>query len=261
MNWPVPVQTGLFLKRYKRFFADFILLSELPERARDAVKLDSKKFIESNPEFKKAKVHVAHVANTGSLKSVLRDSIPCLVSPAQDPLRKLRWNLEALQAPDESWIGVNTSWPNKLAEEIFAQKLLKNWVSFDSLQREVKINSETRLDLCLQSSKTSKKHFVEIKNVTLKIENSLAFPDGVSERALKHVNELLLLLEQGHGAEILFICQRSDARSFRPAQEFDPEYAKALKSAVQKGVLITALEARVSPGGIEIMKSPLEVIL
>ena len=97
--------------------------------------------------------------------------------------------------------------------------------------------------------------------MTLKVDEFLAFPDGVSERAQKHVHELIKLREQGYGAEIMFICQREDAKKFRPAKEFDPEYAVLLKTAAQKGVQVSAMEARVGPQGIEIQKQPLFVDL
>ena len=224
MKWPQPLVQGIFLKRYKRFFAD-VQIADMSE-----------------PQ-------VVHVANTGSLKSVLSAGRPCLLSPATNPERKLRWSLEAIQAEDNTWIGINTAWPNKLGLEIFNLKLLKHWQNFTDIQSEVKINSQTRLDLCLTSN--TRKHYVEIKNVTLKVGKKLCFPDAVTERGQKHLQELMELIEQGHGAEILFIAQRTDGDIFSAAAEIDPEYANLLLKAKKSGVLITALSFRLQQTGIE----------
>jgi sugar fermentation stimulation protein A len=244
MQFNPAVRSGTLIKRYKRFFADFLLDG------------DSSKAVQ-----------VAHVANTGSLQTVLTgEPQPCLVSPSTNPERKLKWTLEAVQGPLGTWIGVNTSWPNRLAVEIFQEKILAHWQDFDDLQSEVKINSQTRLDLCLTSKKTQKKHFVEIKNVTLKkVNESLAFPDSVTERGQKHLRELMHLLEQGRkaetSAEILFFCQRMDSRTFSPADEIDPEYGRLLRQAAKKGVLVTAVQAEVSASGIQVLPRLLKVNL
>ena len=228
MKFTQGLQEGLFLKRYKRFFADVQI-----------------------PGF--AEVQVVHVANTGSLKSVLAANRPCLLSPAANPERKLRWSLEALQADDGSWIGINTSWPNKLGLELFTDKKLKHWTQYSDIQSEVKINEKTRLDLCLTAK--DKKHFVEIKNVTLREGNQLRFPDAVTERGQKHLEELMQLQKKGFGAEILFIAQRTDCDCFSPAVDIDPDYAKLLAKAVKQGVLVTALSFAISKDGLHLEKN------
>ena len=239
MQFSPAVHTGTLLKRYKRFFADFTLDGD-PTQS----------------------VQVAHVANTGSLRTVLTGQPQaCLISPSTNPERKLKWTLEAVLGPDKNWIGVNTSWPNRMALEMFKEKILPHWQAFDDLQSEVKINSETRLDLCLSSAKTHKKHFVEIKNVTLRLEDCLAFPDSVTERGQKHLRELMQLQDQGHTCEILFFCQRIDSQFFTAADEIDPEYGRLLRQAKQKGVLVTAVQAQVTTSGIQVLPQLLKVNL
>src|SRR5262249_37620821 len=77
------LREGRFIKRYKRFFADVRLGGE---------------------------VVVAHVPNTGSLKSCLFEDAACLVSESNNPARKLKATLHFLKTPT-SWVGVNTSLP------------------------------------------------------------------------------------------------------------------------------------------------------
>ncbi len=222
MKFKTQTHRGIFLKRYKRFFADVLLK------------------VGQNEE-----TVVAHVANTGSMKSAAVERAICLVSEAENPERKLRYTLEAIQSSATgSWIGVNTSWPNHLAKEAFEKKVFSHWSKFDQIQSEVKINSETRLDLLL--SNAQKKHYVEIKNVSMAVSASegeknlvAQFPDAVTERGQKHLRELMNLVEQGHEAEILFTVQRTDCQSFSPADQIDPEYGRLLREAQGKGVQIT----------------------
>lgn len=246
MEFPSPLLQGKLLKRYKRFFAD--------------VELDGS-------------VVVAHVPNTGSMKGCSTPGSECLLSPASDPARKLRFTLEAVKT-DQCWVGVNTSWPNKLGRELFENKMLPHWKRYDSCQPEIKINEHTRIDLALWSSQETeikkwkqddlkdKKpvHFVEIKNVTLKNEKKAQFPDAVTERGQKHIVELMELLHRGFTAELLFVIQRTDTVFFEPAEDIDPVYAQLLKEAAQKGLKVTAVVFEVSQEGIHFQK-PLEVRL
>jgi sugar fermentation stimulation protein A len=240
MKFKTAVREGIFLKRYKRFFADVKLGKEIV---------------------------VAHVPNTGSLKSAVEAGAPCLVTESDNPERKLKYTLEAVQMPSGSWVGVNTSWPNQLAKEAFEAKVFKHWHSFDELKGEVKLSAETRIDLVLTNSKTQKKHFIEVKNVTMAsgevhdMKGVAHFPDAVTERGQKHLRELMKLVKDGHSAEIFFAIQRSDCHKFSPADEIDPEYGKLLREAQKVGVMITAAHVDITPKGLEISGKTLKVQL
>lgn len=240
MEFKSPLVLGKFIKRYKRFFADVDLEGEIV---------------------------VAHVPNTGSMKSCNDPGSPCLLSRSEDPKRALKFTLEAV-GQENHWVGVNTSWPNKLAVELFKQNKQAHWSKFDSFQPEVKINEQSRIDLVLwNSSQTSVKkwkvadfvehqpvHFIEIKNVTLREGRAAQFPDAVTERGQKHLLELCELMEKGFTAEMLFIVQRTDVEYFEPAKAIDPEYSKLLRLAIDKGLQVTALCVSISEKGIHLEK-------
>lgn len=240
MKFKTAVREGIFLKRYKRFFADVKL-------GDDTV--------------------VAHVANTGSLKSATEAGAPCLVTDAENPERKLKYTLEAVQMPSGAWVGVNTSWPNHLVMEAFQNKIFEHWKNFDEAKAEVKLSPETRIDLVLIDSKSQKKHFIEVKNVTmasgdLNSKKGVAhFPDAVTERGQKHLRELMKLVEAGHTAEIFFAVQRGDCEQFSPADEIDPEYGRLLREAAAKGVAVTAALVDVSMQEIVIGGKVLQTLL
>jgi sugar fermentation stimulation protein A len=226
MKFKTAVREGIFQKRYKRFFADVTLNG-------DTV--------------------VAHVANTGSLKSAAEAGAPCLVTDAENPGRKLKFTLEAIKVPSGAWVGVNTSWPNLLAMEAFEKGTFAHWKKFDQAKGEVKLSAETRIDLVLTDSQSQKKHFVEVKNVTMATgqvnerKGTAKFPDAVTERGQKHLRELMKLVSEGHSAEIFFAIQRNDCEKFSPAEEIDPEYARLLREAEKAGVVITAALVEIGP--------------
>ncbi len=229
MRYTRALERGIFQKRYKRFFADVQLKDELV---------------------------VAHVPNTGSLKSVNNPGQPCLISHSDNPDRKLKFTLEMIQSPNGSWVGVNTATPNTITKEkllavvgqspVETSAVFKYWAQFDEVKPEFKINAETRLDFALKKAKSQKMHFIEVKNVTLAEGKTALFPDSVSERAQKHVRELMRLIHEGNTAEIVFTVQRSDCDSFAPADSIDPEYGKLLRQASALGLKITPLVVKLS---------------
>ncbi len=225
MKFSESLKQGVFLKRYKRFFADFTLNS---------------------------KTEVAHVANTGSMKGLLNEGKPCLVRYHSDPNRKLRYSLEALADDSQGWVGVNTQIPNQLIKEALIEKKRKEWSAFSEVTPEFSISKETRLDFKISDKSLKKVRYIEVKNVTLKIDSSAAFPDSVTERGQKHLIELMKLMDEGFEAEIVFLVQRTDCQSFRAAHEIDSKYAELLTKAQKKGLIITPLVARFSSDGVEL---------
>jgi sugar fermentation stimulation protein A len=59
---------------------------------------------------------------------------------------------------------------------------------------------------------------------------------------------------------MLYIVQRTDTEVFAPAKEIDPDYTKAFKLAVDAGVEVIVMQAKVSPEKIELTKRlPVEI--
>ncbi|MCB9027209.1 MAG: DNA/RNA nuclease SfsA [Bdellovibrionaceae bacterium] len=242
MELPKPLVEGRFIKRYKRFFADICLNSTNSETV------------------------TAHVPNTGSLQTCLNDQAPCLCSFNDDPKRKLKYTLQAIKTPT-SWVGVNTSLTNDLVWEAWNNQWFSQWQGFPYGKREVKVSEGTRFDMVfwekdLQINILKKIpleifdkhpfHFVEVKNVSMAKSGTAYFPDAVTTRGQKHLRELMFWVKKGHTAEIVFVIQRTDCDQFAPAIDIDPEYARLLKLALNKGV-------RVSPYACEISESNIQL--
>lgn len=239
MNFSTPLFEGNLLARYKRFFADV--------------------------EHQGKKITI-HVPNTGSMKGVIdknsKQPQKCWFSLHDDPTKKLKGTLEAVQTVDGIWVGVNTSNPNRIVNEAIQNSLktkktfLKHWDQYSFYKSEYKINKESRLDGVLVYDQKdlddpqAKKHFIEIKNTTymsrMKEKNVAQFPDAETERGQKHLVEMMKLMEEGHQCEVIFTVQRKDVDVFSPATDLDPKYADLFYKAVEQGLIVSPLLVELS---------------
>ena len=88
---------------------------------------------------------------------------------------------------------INTHITNKIVFDALKKRLIKNFSNLKEIKQEVKFGENTRFDFLVTNE--NKKTFIEVKNVTLSRKKGLAeFPDAVTSRGLKHINELLKLL-------------------------------------------------------------------
>ncbi len=221
-----PLIKGKILKRYKRFLADI--------------------------ELENGEVITAHTANTGSMKTCWEPGWSVLLSFHDNPKRKLKYSLE-LTNNGETWIGVNTGLPNKIAIEAIQNGVVKELKGYKSLKPEATIG-KSRIDILL-SNDGEDPCYVEVKNVTLLGEKKRAiFPDGVSTRGQKHLEELMGLADQGVRAAMLYVVNREDVLEFGPADDIDPRYGELLREAHKKGVEILAYQCAVTPKEIKLTK-------
>ncbi|WP_022666973.1 DNA/RNA nuclease SfsA [Desulfospira joergensenii] len=210
---------GRLIRRYKRFLADV--------------------------ELEDGQMVTAHCPNSGSMKGCALAGAPVWISESDNKKRKLKFTWELIQTP-ESMIGVNTQVPNKLVGESIKNGLVEELEEFTKVRPEVKTSDHTRLDLKLENE-SGQICFVEIKNCTLVEQGRAMFPDAVTTRGQKHLDELARLAGQGHRAVIFYLIQRTDAKIFSPAAGIDPKYAEKLKSARKNGVQIITRDVRINP--------------
>lgn len=221
-----PTIFGTLIKRYKRFLAD--------------VELDD------------GTVITAHCPNTGRMTTCAEPGWRVVLSDSENPKRKYRYTWELVHNGD-CWICVNTGRANEMAFEAVSKGWIPELAGYDEVLREQKFGN-SRFDLLLK--KGDDLCYVEVKNVTLLAEDGrLAFPDAVTERGRKHLNELIEVVRARHRAAMLFVIPRADGTGFRAAHEIDPQYADALKGAAENGVELHAWQAEVSPAALKISKN------
>ena len=221
MNFENKLIPGLFIKRYKRFFVD--------------VKINNK-------------IITAHCPNTGSMYGLLNKGNKVWISKSNNPNRKLKYTLEIIE-DNKSKVGVNTLFTNKIVLHALQNNLIKEFKGVSEIKPETKFGKNTRFDFLITHKKN--KSFIEVKNVTLSRKKSLAeFPDAVTTRGLKHINELENAGKKNYKIFIIFLIQRNDCEVFTIAKDIDPDYAKALKLAVKNKLNILCYDCKFSSKGI-----------
>ena len=171
-------------------------------------------------------------------------------SQSNNPSRKLKYTLEIIGV-EKKMVGINTLLTNKIVLEALNQKKIKNLIKFDNIKAEVKFSNNTRFDFLISNNK--KKCFLEVKNVTLSRKKEIAeFPDSVTSRGTKHLNELINAKKKGYDSYILYLIQRDDCTSFKIAEDLDLEYKNAFNKALNNGVKMLCYDCKLSNGEIRI---------
>lgn len=207
---------GKLIKRYKRFLADIVL--------------DDGQLV------------IAHVPNSGAMTSTIADNCDVWVTYHDNPKRKLKYTLE-LTKIDNQLICVNTSVANKISAQAIEMGVVKELAHYPVLKTEQKYGKNSRIDILLEEGE--KKCYVEVKSVTLKVGDALAFPDSITSRGEKHLRELELMVQEGHRAVMLYVIQRTDKLPFRIADEIDEKYYKTFCEVTKKGVEILVYQSHI----------------
>ena len=225
MNFENKLIPGRFIKRYKRFFVD--------------VKI-------------KDKTITAHCPNTGSMYGLLKKGNKVWVTKSDNPNRKLKYTLQIIE-DKKSKVGVNTHLTNKIVHHALENNLIKEFDKKFEIKPETKFGKNTRFDFLITQKKF--KAFIEVKNVTLsRIKNLAEFPDAITSRGLKHINELLKASNMGYKIFILYLIQRDDCKLFKIAEDVDPEYSNSLIKAVKKKLNILCYDCKFLTKGIKLNK-------
>ena len=225
MNFNNKLISGKFLKRYKRFFVD--------------IKLGNK-------------IVTAHCPNTGSMMGLTNKGNKVWLSKSDNPERKLKYTLQVIE-DNKVKVGINTHLTNKIINTALNSKKIKIFKDIESIHTEVKFGENTRFDFLINEK--NQKSFLEVKNVTLSRKKGIAeFPDAVTKRGQKHIEELIHAYKKGYKVYLLFLIQRSDCNSFKIAKDIDPEYFKLVLNAINNGLNLICYDCKFSPKGIKLNK-------
>lgn len=237
MKFEDSLQKATLIKRYKRFLAD-ICLEEGAEKDQEVV---------------------AYVANPGAMLTLQKPGSTIWISkvpPESD--RKLRYDWHLIETAPGTLVGVNTSLANKIVHEALLEKRIPEFQSYDKIRPEVKYGQNSRIDFLLEDSTASKASpcYLEVKNVNhIDLDGHTAlFPDAVTKRGTKHLEELIELVKQGKRACVLYLMQRGDCDGFKAAADIDPVFAKTMQRAHQSGVEFYCYACKVTPEEIILEK-------
>ncbi len=183
-----------------------------------------------------------HVKNTGRCRELLTDRATVYLTKSDNPDRSTAYDLVAAEKAGRL-INMDSGAPNKVVGEWLAAGGLYQDVG---LIRPETVYGNSRFDFYVESE-NGEKAFIEVKGVTLEHGNIASFPDAPSERALKHVYELIEAHEQGYEAYLIFVVQMDDISRVEPNWDTQPAFGEALRRARSAGVHLLACDCRVSP--------------
>ena len=281
-----PLESGVLLKRYKRFLADIQLTS--------------------------GEVITAHCPNTGPMTGVCIPGNPVMVSYSPSKTRKYPYTWELIQLNSEVdppqpplvkggreeseqypqtpltpernleppiskgehleppiskgglggliWTGINTALPNKIINLALTEKLFPSLGNYSEIRKEVPygMNLKSRVDFLLKGE--DKPIYLEVKNTTWSDGKIALFPDTVTERGQKHLKELIEVVKQGDRAVMLYFINRGDCTEFAPGDTADPVYGQLLREAILVGVEILPCRFEITPEGIKYLGLALSLL-
>jgi sugar fermentation stimulation protein A len=227
MKFPVELVPATLLRRYKRFLADV--------------------------ELADGSVITVHVANPGAMTGLQTPRARVWLSKSPSKTRKLPHSWELIEADFGAGIelvGVNTMHPNAIVADALAAQAIPELAGYDVIRREVKYGDASRVDFLLEHP-TRPPCYVEVKNVHMMRRTGLAeFPDSVTARGARHLDELAAVVAAGAQAVMLFVIQIGSSTAFTLARDIDPAYGRAFDNARGAGVEAIAYTCRIDREGI-----------
>ena len=215
------------LRRYKRFLADCRLESDGREIT-------------------------AHCANPGSMMGLAEPGTRVWLEPNTDPKKKLKFGWRLVDHENGHFTGVDTAVPNRVLRSAFEERLVPGFDAYTTVRPEVKYGEKSRIDFLL-SAPIHPDVYVEVKSVTLSRHTGIAeFPDSVTARGAKHLQELSTMVAAGHRAVMLYLVQRTDCARMQLAADIDPGYHAAFLQAKEAGVDVVAFGTDISRHSVKL---------
>lgn len=206
---------GRLIRRYKRFLADV--------------------------ELECGTTVTAHCANTGAMEGLTAPGRKVWLSKSDNPKRKLAYTWELVEIDDVLY-GAHTGEPNRIVRALLEAGALPWLGKHDELRPETTYGEGSRADFWMRRGR--RETFVEVKNCHLVYPDGRAyFPDSVSDRATRHLDELATVAEADHvRSKVLFTCQMPGVKAVRPSDVHDPVFAAKAREVRQRGVHFSAIE-------------------
>jgi sugar fermentation stimulation protein A len=226
MKFPAPLIPARLIRRYKRFLADV--------------------------ELAGGEQITVHCPNTGAMSGCAEPGRDIWLSVSDSKTRKYPHTWELIDT-GAGLACIHSARANTVVSEAVESGLVTALGGYSALKREVKYGTGSRADMVLEGQGV--RCVVEVKSVTLLLSEDIgAFPDAVSTRARKHLQELQAVVESGERAVIFFCVFHQGIQRVMPARDIDPAYCEALEAALAAGVEAMAWSTDVSPSGISLQR-------
>lgn len=200
------------------------------------------------------KQETVHVKNTGRCRELLQKGVTVYLEKSNNPNRSTAYDLVAVEK-GKRLINMDSQAPNKVVEEWLYTKAF--FPDLILVRPETKYGN-SRFDFYVETE--YEKIFMEVKGVTLEENGVVRFPDAPSDRAVKHVEELIQAKKDGYRVFVLFVIQMETVSYFTPNADTHPEFTDALIKAAEEGVEILAYDCKVTSDSLSIHQ-PVKVVL
>ena len=228
MRFQTPLVPARLIRRYKRFLADVVLEADRREVT-------------------------AHCPNPGAMLGLADEGMRVWLEPNDDPKKKLKfgWRLVELNG---AMVGIDTAVPNRVVGEALRSGAIAEVADYAGVKAEVKYGKNSRVDFLLTDAGRPDL-YLEVKNVHLLRTGDLAeFPDCVTARGAKHLEELSDMVALGHRAVMFYLVQRDDCTRFDLARDLDPAYGTAFDAARAAGVEVLCYDTVITTDGVSLGK-------
>ena len=233
MKFPTPLVPARLIRRYKRFLADVML------------------------EYDGREV-TAHCPNPGAMLGLADPGMRVWLEPNDNPKKKLKFGWRLVELKDDHLAGIDTAVPNRVVREALLARAIPEIGQYVDVRAEVPYGEKSRVDFLLTGDGPD--IYVEVKNVHLRRTGDLAeFPDCVTARGARHLDELSSMVADGHRAVMLYLVQRTDCARFALARDLDPAYGLAFDRARDAGVEVVCMDTVISTQGVSLGKA-IEVV-
>ena len=224
------------------------MLTSLERKSMRYKKVIEAKFISRPNRFVaqvdvKGSVETVHVKNTGRCRELLLPDVPVILAEADNPARKTRYDLIAVEKAGLGLVNIDSQAPNKVMGE---------WLSgrdYDVVKPEHKFGN-SRIDFYMERGE--KKYLLEVKGCTLERDGIGYFPDAPTERGIKHIRELIEARQAGYWCGLAFVIQMPKVTEVRPNIITHPEFGEAWQEALEAGVKIWFLGCKVGENSLTI---------
>ena len=208
------VVTGTFVRRHNRFVAELMINGSL---------------------------ETVHVKNTGRMGELLFRDAKVALTCSDNPNRKTKYDLISVYKESLGWVNIDSQAPNKIVGEWLAIQ------DYTFIKPEYKYG-DSRLDFYME--KGDEKYLMEVKGCTLEINGIGYFPDAPSERAVRHVKELIHAKKQGYHCILAFVIAMPNVSVVRPNMTTHPAFGEVLAEALRNGVDVWYLTCQITSDSI-----------
>ena len=182
------------------------------------------------------KTETVHVKNTGRCKELLVPGCDVILSVADNPERKTKYDLIATYKKGLGLVNMDSQAPNQVVKEWLEAQ------GYDVIKPEYTYGN-SRIDFYME--KNGEKYLLEVKGCTLEIDGVGYFPDAPTTRGVKHLQELARAARQGYHCMVGFVIQMEGIVEVKANTATHPEFAQVLEEAKEAGVKILFLQCKV----------------